>query len=770
MARRKQVDTSVADTEQHQYLVSIGQHHFDPTETRALRARRDEDRPDSAPDPNDTRIVQFQRTLTGPDIERIRAEYGLALTAYVPNLAYVERVDAATRRRLGRDPLVRAVAAYRPEYKFDEPVVTQLEEEPGRVPIVASLFDGGSIPLVVAALEQAGAVEVQPTDSRHLGGLARVVFTAPVREVADLASRLPDVRWLELEPRLKEDDVNASRFIQGGTNTTAPVWDRGLHGEGQIIGMLEGNTPDIRHCFFADAAPNTPGPGHRKVVSLRNASIGAHATFVAGCAVGDERGNSGANANRGSAWAARLAAGSAGNATLLIELTNNMNAGAFVHTNSWHDNRHGAGIPAPYNQVAIDTDTFLRNNEEHVVLGSAGNTGEEQGPPGTAKNALCVAAADANGTRIDDGNPGPTADNRRKPDIVAVGCTIRSSTGSACVSGPFRADDPCATSWATPHAAGAAALVRQYFTEGWWATGSADAANAITPSGALIRAVLVASAVDMSGAAGYPSNTEGWGILRLDRALMFSDNGRNLVVRDIRNTFGLRTGEDFTQRYTVNQAGQQLRVVLAYTDAPGTTGAANTTVNDLDLRVADPAGVRYVGNDFDAATGRSRPGSTSTGDAINTIEVVLVDNAVQGVWEITVHATAVTVDRQGFGLSITATEPPPTSSSDCFVATAVYADPRHPDVVALRDWRDRALTRPGLAGAAMRAFSALYWKVGPPAARVVRRLPRLSSFLRRRVLPPLVTRLTRTRPEHHLHDSPAPHTPHDETGEDQPCP
>ena len=95
------------DGEQNQYQVSIGRHTFDPAETRSLRARRLETRPERAPDPNDTRIVQFHRILTAPDIERIRAEYGLALTAYVPNLAYVERVDAATRRRLGRDPLVR---------------------------------------------------------------------------------------------------------------------------------------------------------------------------------------------------------------------------------------------------------------------------------------------------------------------------------------------------------------------------------------------------------------------------------------------------------------------------------------------------------------------------------------------------------------------------------------------------------------------------------------------------------------------------------------
>ena len=112
--------------------------------------------------------------------------------------------------------------------------------------------------------------------------------------------------------------------------------------------------------------------------------------------------------------------------------------------------------------------------------------------------------------------------------------------------------DVCATSWATPHASGAAALVRQYYTEGWGSTGTKVAANGFTPSGALIRATLVNSAVNMSGPANYPNATEGWGLIRIDRALMFNDNGRNLVFRDIRNQFGLRTGEDFTQGYTVS--------------------------------------------------------------------------------------------------------------------------------------------------------------------------------------------------------------------------
>lgn len=44
---------------------------------------------------------------------------------------------------------------------------------------------------------------------------------------------------------------------------------------------------------------------------------------------------------------------------------------------------------------------------------------------------------------------------------------------------------------ATPIAAGSAALVQQYFQEGWYPTGVATATNKIQPSGALIKAVLL---------------------------------------------------------------------------------------------------------------------------------------------------------------------------------------------------------------------------------------------------------------------------------------
>jgi hypothetical protein len=722
------------------FEVSLGTEVFDPLEAEPLRRRSIGDRADSAPDPNDTRIVQFVRALTGPDIERLKTDYGLALTAYVPNLAYIERVDASTRRRLGNDPLVRAVAPYRPEYKIDALLVDRLATgDVGDAPIVASMFDGGSIPLVIDALTAAGATDVTGTDNRQLGGLARVTFTTDDPAVIQKAAAIPDIRFLELAGKIKHDDVKAAARIQSGDDSNTAVWDRGIHGEGQIIGQLEGNTVNVGHCFFADA-PNTPSAAHRKVVDVRNASSDDddHATFVAGCAVGDERGNSGAHPNRGSAWAAKLAASSvsltAGD--MLIELNANMAAGAFVHTNSWHDNRRPR-LPAAYNLISIDVDTFCHNNEDNIVLGSSGNTGEEQGPPGTAKNALCVSAAVADGTSIGDGNPGPTAEGQRKPDIVAVGCGITSSTGTACAATP----DVCATSWATPHAAGAAALVRQYFMEGWYPTGTKDPANAFTPSGALIRSVLVNSAVNMSGVTGYPNINEGWGLLQIDRALTFSNNGRNLVPRDIRNRFGLQTGEEWTQQYTVTAGGgaQQLRVVLAYTDPPGTAGAANPLVNDLDLEVTDPNGVKYVGNDFDTSTGFSRPNTGAVGDSINTIEVVMVAAPVAGVWEAKIKAPSVPVGPQGFALTMTSTAPPP--GGGCFVATAVYGDPWHRDVVALRTWRDTALSGGGSRAMAMRILAATYGALGPQAAWVVARTPRLRARLRNTVLPRLAARV-----------------------------
>jgi hypothetical protein len=72
------------------------------------------------------------------------------------------------------------------------------------------------------------------------------------------------------------------------------------------------------------------------------------------------------------------------------------------------------------------------------------------------------------------------------------------------------------------------------------------------------------------------------------------------------------------------------------------------------------------------------------------------------------------------------------SGASCFVATAAYGDPDHPDVRFLRSFRDGFLAHHQVG----RAFIDWYWRVGPRMARVVGPRPflRLASRVGLRML------------------------------------
>src|SRR4029077_8542160 len=114
---------------------------------------------------------------------------------------------------------------------------------------------------------------------------------------------------------------------------------------------------------------------------------------------------------------------------------------------------------------------------------------------------------------------GPTDDGRLKPDLTLPGEAIVSAFNDGNV-----AREDCAftsmsgTSMATPAAAGFAALVRQYFTDGWHPSGAARqsftdgwhpaaaarAEDGFRPSAALVKATLLNSAVSMEQANPIP--------------------------------------------------------------------------------------------------------------------------------------------------------------------------------------------------------------------------------------------------------------------------
>jgi len=111
---------------------------------------------------------------------------------------------------------------------------------------------------------------------------------------------------------------------------------------------------------------------------------------------------------------------------------------------------------------------------------------------------------------------------------------------------------------------------------------------------------------------------------------------------------GLAEGENRVLRFNVH-SGTPLRVVLVWTDPPGVPrGVSDPTpelVNDLDLRVNDPAGALLFGNEV------LHPGQP---DRLNNVEVVSVPQPLAGTYLVSVSANFLSLGpRQSYALVVT---------------------------------------------------------------------------------------------------------------------
>lgn len=313
--------------------------------------------------------------------------------------------------------------------------------------------------------------------------------------------------------------------------------------------------------------------------------------------------------------------------TMLSQAYNN---GARFHTNSWGS---GSGYNT-YTTSAEDADDRISTWDQYwtyegmAVFFSAGNEGSSGiSPPATAKNVVTVGAhQNRYGGSPDAMYPysseGPTDDGRIKPDVIAPGMYVRSceaqESGGSNDLGQWY-EEFSGTSMATPAAAGASILIREYLME---------IAQRPAPQASLIKAMLILGAED-TGAPNIPNNVEGWGRIDLSNSLIpESDVG---IFVDDRHR--LKSGEIDEYSFEVTRAGEPLKVVLAWSDYPGSTSSSDQLRNDLDLEVISPGGTStYLGNVF--SQGHSVTGGQA--DSVNNVEAVLVESAGLGVWTVRV--------------------------------------------------------------------------------------------------------------------------------------
>jgi hypothetical protein len=311
-------------------------------------------------------------------------------------------------------------------------------------------------------------------------------------------------------------------------------------------------------------------------------------------------------------------------------------AGARTHTNSWGSK--AASQQGKYDSEAEDVDDranyydkYYNGREGLTILFAAGNDGPGTGtvsPPATAKNILSVGNhqnrySGSPDTLMTSSSRGPTDDGRIKPDVIAPGGYVRScraqeatdTSGSTWSNNWYL--EYTGTSMATPNAAGAAAMVREYLEE---------IAQRPAPQGALVKALLVLGAQDI-GTRDIPNDNEGWGRINLKETLA-PQSGQGIWVDDRSVLSG--SGNSKSYSFNLTQNNGKFKIVLAWSDERGSSFSNKKLVNNLDLIVTSPDGTIYKGNDF--ANGRSTTGGSA--DDTNNMEVVLLDNAMSGVWTV----------------------------------------------------------------------------------------------------------------------------------------
>jgi hypothetical protein len=320
--------------------------------------------------------------------------------------------------------------------------------------------------------------------------------------------------------------------------------------------------------------------------------------------------------------------------------------GAIGANNSWTS---GEGTNHGYQATERTHDFMVRDGnfdtagvaEPYILVFSAGNSGPGSNTltsPKEAKN-LIVTAGTQNyrvSSNIDamynNSSRGPAVDGRYVPTIATPGQTIastRNDLGGSCgtaIGGTNGLYSFCTgTSMAAPHTAGTIVLATE-----WWRSWNANA----DPSPAMAKAMVVNSAVDISGAPPIPNFAEGWG--RINSTEIISP-GVSVVHRDQLDVFD-NSGEEWTLTATVADPSKPLKVTVAWSDAPWAVSANPALVNNLDLAVVVDGSVS-LGNVFSG--GWSTTGGSA--DTRNNLENVYVQNPTGSI-EITVDAVNIPGD------------------------------------------------------------------------------------------------------------------------------
>lgn len=341
------------------------------------------------------------------------------IVAYIPNNAYLVRIQADMVAQLAADPQVAAVVPFEPYYKIKPSLLVPLLNEgasaaapsaasQGEVSIRALLFTDGSKDTLPQL--QKGGIDVLQQEGSPFGSIADL--RCSFDKVAWMA-RLPGVQEIELSrPRVAASDLSRAR-VGVASNSVTSVNYLGLTGSNVTVNVNDSGVDSNQADLLGRVVWDVPASG---------VDLNGHGTLVAGIIAGNgSQSLTVTNAAgsfmpsvplqfRGFAPAANIFSISAGthaspSATDSYLQQTASERGALISNNSWQytdDPEYDLGA-ASYDAAVRDALPGVPGSQPLLFVFAAGNSGggADDGTggipgsiqsPGTAKNVITVGA------------------------------------------------------------------------------------------------------------------------------------------------------------------------------------------------------------------------------------------------------------------------------------------------------------------------------------------------------------------------------------------
>ena len=643
-------------TSRNPFELTLGGRRFDPVDERELLA---------SPHANaagDWHLIQFDGPIR-PAWTRALIDSGVQLAQPLHPFSYLVWADSAQINAARSLDRVRFVGLMQSDWKIQAgPARTGSEPTPSML-LISAHIDSQAL---TRRLESFGPVHSVSPYNRHF---QIVYMDAPADRHQQLAE-LNGVYTVQLiPPEAGPRGEMSNQSITGGidlSGNVVPGYDSwltatGFSGAGVLVSVVDGGIRESHQDLTGNTAACVSSGDTPTSCSSANDNHGSH---VAGAIAGTGASgtlNNGFLRGQGVAPGARViqqrypAFLDGSNATdgfmipdgMLKIFRESALSGALLANNSWGPTGSPQGYDIPTQQIDFisrDADPATPGDQPILAVWSVMNgngdasTGScapsSLGSPDEAKNLFAVGSTSLQSStgaqltniyRVSANSAhGPACDGRTVPHIVAPGCR----TDSICSGGTGNCNTntsyglACGTSMASPVVSGAVALWAQKYI----------ANEGVNPSPALAKAVFTAAAQDLvgnpnadGGIMGHrPDRFQGYGRVDLDLVM---NHGLEVFTFDQSEVF-TSSGQDWSVGLLAVDPDQPIRIMLAWTDAPGhgLGGSTPAWVNNLDL-VVEAGGNTYLGNVIGGDGWSSTGGSA---DDRNNLEGVFLSPAQHG--------------------------------------------------------------------------------------------------------------------------------------------